>query len=234
MERIRKQKGQAAVTDALFFLIIVMSLVSFMFLFSSQYGRTVGEYSTSKYGSDYATSALKTILYSSFSRNDFPISSDEAEVDFLIAAIKEDYAFNENIDYFKNDLTLSVQSVMKPVRNSFDYLFFIRVDSTPFSFPYFFISRKEFTSVYDEDGIFIESVDVTEKNYLCNSDNSVTQQDIDSFIIFVGAQGQAVSSISFPLLSGSTKEGIVQLVLWTPKDFNETESVFEKLKCVSA
>jgi hypothetical protein len=223
-------KGQAAITDALFFLVIVMGLVSFLFFFTSQYGRTVGEYATSKYGSDYATSALKTVLYSSFSRNEFPLDSPEAEVDFLVAAIKEDYADDENINYFKDDLTSSISSVMKPVNNSFDYFFFIRVDSgQTFKFPYFYLSRKEFTSVYDSSGVFVESVETQDKNYFCVVDD---QTKIDSFIVFVGAQGQAVSPISFPLISGvNPHEGIVGLVLWVPRHFEDTEEVFAALNC---
>jgi len=225
-------KGQAAVTDALLFLVIVMILVSFLFIFTSQYGRTVGEYTYAKYGSDYAVSALKTVLYSSFSRNDFSVS-DSNEVDYIIAGIKEDYAYNQNIDYFRDDLTGAIKDVMNPVRSSFDYLFFIRIDSTvPFNFPYFFLSRKEF--VVEHNGVFVSSVDSVEKTYFCNSSGSLTNADIDNFVIFVGAKGQAVSSITFPLIPNGSHEGLIELVLWTPKDFDEEEEVFIKLGCVPA
>jgi len=221
-----KQKGQAAVTDALFFLIIVMALVSFLFFFSSQYGRTVGEYSDSKYASDYASSALKTVLYSSFARDNVSVE-DSDEVDFLIAAIKEDYADDTSIEYFKNDLTDSVKNVMQPVRNSFDYLLFIRIsDGSTFTFPYFFVSRKEFVS--EKEGTFVSDVTSQEKNYYC----AVTKQlDVDNFIVFIGARGQAVSSITFPLIDGESHNGVAQLVLWYPKNFSEEEAVFQKLNC---
>jgi hypothetical protein len=225
-------KGQAAVTDALFFLVIVMTLVSFLFFFSSQYGRAVGDYSTSKYGSDYAVSALKSVLYSSFARDGLPLQNSK-EVDFLIAAIKEDYAYNQDINYFREHLTDSVKSAMQPVRNSFDYLLFIRVESdTPtgtavFTFPYFFLSRKKFTSVYGQEP-FVSDVTSEEKNYYCSVSS---QRDIDNFIVFVGAKGQAVSLLKFPLVDGSVDEGIIQLVLWTPKNFDETEQVFQSLNC---
>jgi len=243
MERIKKQKGQAAITDALFFLVIVMSLVSFLFFFNSQYGRSVGEYASSKYASDYATSALKTVLYSSFSRNSDPVESSE-EIDFLVAGLKEDYAYDKEIKYFKEDLTTSVKNVMNPVRNTFDYLFFIRItDVSPkdygqgvYTFPYFYISRKHFDTERDE--FFVGKVDSEEREYYCNANNQMSQADIDSFISFVGIQGQAVSSISFPLSkklkdSGekSFHEGTVQIILWNPKYFEEDNSLFANLHC---
>jgi hypothetical protein len=227
-------KGQAAVTDALFFLVIVMGLVSFLFFFTSQYGKTVGEYAVSSYASDYATSALKTVLYSSFSRNEYSLDKPEAEVDFLVAALKEDYASDKKIDYFKSQFTSAVDSVMRPARNSFDYFILIRIDSTPFTFPYFYLSRKEFTSVYDSTGVFVTRVDVTDKNYFCDVTN---QSDIDKFIVFVGAQGQAVSPISFPLISqdeinsNDLDEGSIQLVLWNAQNFTEGEATFDALGC---
>ncbi len=235
MERIKKQKGQAAITDALFFLVIVMALVSFLFFFTSQYGRSVGEYASSKYASDYATSALKTVLYSSFSRNSDPLESSD-EVDFLVAGLKEDYAYDKKIDYFKEDLTLSVKNVMNPVRNAFDYLFFIRVSdgSDVYKFPYFYISRKHFTTEQDE--FFVGSVESEEREYYCAVDN---QSDIDNFISFVGIQGQAISSIGFPLSKKLTEdegesfhEGTVQIILWNPKHFEEDNTLFSDLNCI--
>ncbi|MBU2099872.1 hypothetical protein KKG83_03970 [Candidatus Micrarchaeota archaeon] len=238
-------KGQAAVTDALFFLVIVMGLVSFLFFFTSQYGKTVGDYAVSSYASDYATSALKTVLYSSFSRNDYDLLEPEAEVDFLVAALKEDYASDKKIDYFRMEFTSAVDSVMRPARNSFDYFILIRIETSrtasldpnnpnrqqAYVFPYFYLSRKEFTSVYDSTGVFVESVEVTDKNYFCEVTN---QSDIDKFIVFVGAQGQAVSPISFPLISDnerSADEGSVQLVLWNSQNFTEEEETFVALTC---
>ncbi len=225
-------KGQAAVTDALFFLIIVMALVSFLFFFTSQYGRSVGEYATSKYGSDYATSALKTILYSSFPRDGLELE-DSHEVDFIIVGIKEDYASDQNINYFRKHLTSSISKVMDPVKNSFDYFFFIRVsegEGRIFSYPYFFLSRREFS--YEKDGPFVSEVESTDLNYYCNATNSLNQTKIDNFMVFVGSKGQAVSSLTFPLVdSARPDDGIVQIVLWNPKDFNSENSFFKELDC---
>lgn len=236
MERVNS-RGQAAITDALFFLVVVMALVSFLFFFTSQYGRTVGEYSDSKYGSDYAVSALKTVLYSSFARDGLPLTDCEEdqcsqEVDFLIAAVKEDYADDEKINYFREDLTKSIKSVMQPVRNSFDFMLFIRVDLGTYKFPYFFLSRKHFES--ESEGIFVSDVTAEERNYYCNSSDSPSfdQTKLDNFVVFVGARGQAVSYVSFPLIEGDRHdEGIIQLILWTPSDFSEDTQVFKDLDC---
>ncbi len=229
-------RGQAAITDALFFLVIVMSLVVFLFFFTSQYGRSVGEYSDSKYSSDYASSALKTVLYSSFARDGLPLCIEEScskEVDFLIAAIKEDYADDKNINYFKDELTESIKLVMKPVRNSFDFMLFIKIssDSVP-KYPYFFISRKEFS--YQDQGPFVSDVQSEEKNYYCNvsQSSSFNQNKIDEFIVFTGVKGLAVSSLWFPLVNTiEYDKGEIDLILWNPKDFNESQKVFKELDC---
>lgn len=230
-------RGQAAITDALFFLLVVMALVSFLFFFTSQYGRTVGEYSNSKYGSDYAVSALKTVLYSSFARDGLPLSGCgedcSREIDFLVAAVKEDYADDKSINFFREDLTEAFRAVMQPVRNSFDFMVFIRVDAGTYSFPYFFISRKEFTSVHQ--GAFVYDVTAEEKEYYCNSSSgsSFNQSKVDNFIVFVGARGQAVSSLSLPLSNEDQfHEGIIQIVLWAPRDFNEETPAFKALDCI--
>ena len=237
MERINS-KGQAAITDALFFLIIVMSLVSFLFFFTSQYGRVVGEYSNSKFGSDYATSALKTVLYSSFARDGLPLTGCELpencsqEIDFLIAAVKEDYADDANINYFREDLTDSIEAVMQPVRNSFDYMLYIKVDTSPYDYPYFFMSRKEFESI--GEGLFVSDVRATKKDYYCNYSNgsAFNQNKIDSFIVFVGSRGQAVSSLFLPMIREDRfREGEINLILWSPNDFNEEHPRFADLDC---
>jgi len=244
MERMN-YKGQAAITDALFFLLIVMSLVSFLFFFSSQYGRTVGEYSNSKFGSDYAVSALKTILYSSFARDGLPLTVDgkfgdectpdscSEEVDYLIAAVKEDYADDENINFFREELTDSIKKVMMPVRNSFDYLVYIKVNLSPYSYPYFFMSRKEFTST--ASGAFITDVTAVQKDYYCNYNDltAFNQNKINHFIVFVGAKGQAVSSLYLPVIGDTEfREGEIQLILWSPNDFNSENPLFVDLDCV--
>ncbi|MDP6670836.1 MAG: hypothetical protein QGI60_03400, partial [archaeon] len=62
------EKGQAAVTDAIYFLMIVSGLSTLLFFFSVNYGASVEEQLGLEYLSEYAVSAQKTLLYSSITR----------------------------------------------------------------------------------------------------------------------------------------------------------------------
>ena len=90
------QRGQAAVTDAIYFLIVVSFLSVFMFGFSNSYGNNVKEKIYNEYSTSFATSAMKTILYSSTPRDPKKSIYDSAgkddEIDYLLAMVKEDYS----------------------------------------------------------------------------------------------------------------------------------------------
>lgn len=128
------QKGQAAVTDTIYFLLIVTGLCVFMFSFANSYGAAASSEIGRQYYLDYSSSALKTILYSSTPRDITqtlsydPVSDDAVELDHLSAFIKEDYADDSQL---KDDTQISVantiRNIMRPVADSFDYLFYISV-----------------------------------------------------------------------------------------------------------
>ena len=92
-------RAQSSVTDAMYFLLIVAGLSTFMFFIANSYGQSIDQQMNSQYRVEYANSALKTILYSSLPRT-LPaagVSSAQAlaqaeEVDYLLTAVKEDYA----------------------------------------------------------------------------------------------------------------------------------------------
>ena len=131
MDALKENRGQAAVTDALYFLLIVTSISVFLFSFSNGYGNTVSAQIAQNYNSDFATDALKTILYSSTPRN--PDSSiyglsSEVEIDQLLAYVKEDYADKRYLTE-KTMLILAqdINSIMAPLGDNFDYIFYLSV-----------------------------------------------------------------------------------------------------------
>lgn len=123
------QKGQAAVTDALYLLLIVSALCVFLFTFSIAYGNSVSAYIERQYASDFSSSALKTILYSNVPRApNAVLGEDTEEVDHLLTMIKQDYASDEKLsENSQKILGNTVKAVMKPVSATHDYFFFISI-----------------------------------------------------------------------------------------------------------
>ncbi len=120
-------KGQAAITDALYFLVIVSGLATMLFVFSSGYGLSVAEATKREYQSDFSSSAMKTILYSSTPR-DPRVSLDQSnEVDYLLATVKEDYADDAKIDESLTVLRDNIVGIMEPFADNFDYMFYIYI-----------------------------------------------------------------------------------------------------------
>ena len=124
------KKGQAAITDALYFLMIVSGLSVFLFAFSMGYGTIITEDLERQYGTEFASSAFKTILYSSTPRIEGKALEDAREVDYLMAAVKEDFADNGDLDRTSGVLANNVVGIMEPLQDNFDYVFFIYVPET--------------------------------------------------------------------------------------------------------
>ncbi|MBI4052702.1 MAG: hypothetical protein HY394_01560 [Candidatus Diapherotrites archaeon] len=124
------EKGQASLTDSMFFLIIVSALSVFLFSFSVSYGMGVSQQLVREYRSEFAASAMKSILYSSVPRQASDRLENASEVDYLLAAIKEDYADDQLLDLTRETIARRVVSVMEPLSDSFDYVFFIYLPST--------------------------------------------------------------------------------------------------------
>jgi len=140
------QKGQAAVTDALYFLLIVTFLSVFLFGFANNYGNTVRELITDEYNSTFATNALKSILYASTPRDpNYDVFDDEAEIDYLLAILKEDYADDQDIDEIERKvLGKTILSIMSPVGDTFDYIFTIQTSGESKNFVYIFFHTTNF------------------------------------------------------------------------------------------
>lgn len=137
------QAGQAAITDALYFLTIVAALCIFLFIFATQYGNSVDSSINDRYLEEFEASALKTILYSSTPRH---IGQDltAREIDYLLSAVKEDFADDQALDETQMRLLKDINAIMRSKSDSFDYIFYIYSTEFPTNrFPYFLYYKSE-------------------------------------------------------------------------------------------
>jgi len=132
---LQNNKGQAALTDALYFLLIVSALSTLLFFFAANYGAVVSDRVVTQYWREYATGALETILYSSTPRIAGQSLEQATEVDYLLAAVKEDFADDGEIDETKEVISQNIFGIMQPLSGNFDYLFYIYMsDAKEFAF----------------------------------------------------------------------------------------------------
>ncbi|MDP2666491.1 MAG: hypothetical protein Q8P05_03255 [Candidatus Diapherotrites archaeon] len=154
MARVRRsifvsseRTGQAAVTDALFLLVIISGLTAFMLLFSANYGKGISDQVNRNDSFEFVASALKTIMYQSVARNADeiinPLHPDpEQEVDYLMALVKEDFADDTQLSVnTQKNLARSVFHVMRPIADSHDYIFAI---NTAQKYVFVILWRTEF------------------------------------------------------------------------------------------
>ena len=236
-KKINNSKGQAAVTDALFFLLIVMGLVSFLFFFSSQYGRGVSEYAKDRYASDYATSSLKTILYSSTPRNPSQSIDNAEEIDFLMAAIKEDYASDGKLDTYGKPLGENIEMILSPMSKAYNYIFYLGKISgvETHEFPYVFLHITEFTITGPARRVGEEQISSIDVNYLCSP---ASKSNIDAFVLKMGATAQSFAQITMPEIKEedgqfvpTSTNVIVGLAMWTPAKIDKGSELWTNLDC---
>ena len=208
---IRGKSGQAAVTDALFLLVIITGLMAFLFSFSINYGKGLSDQVNRNTNYEFVASALKTIMYQSVSRNaDVPLNptNPNLEIDYLMAQVKEDFADDKNLSpNTQKNLAKTVFDVMRPVADSEDYLLYI---NTAQKYVFVMIWRTEFAPVqFGPDGKPVRFQDVTvlnpsHKMYFCNPDissDAVTRlklrvgntTEVQAIVNMVESAGSAVS-----------------------------------------
>lgn len=134
----KNKKGQAAITDALFFLLIVVTISVLMFRYSSTYGQKIEKATTDLYFKDYTNSVLRTVFYTSVPL-DFSLNiKDAKESDYLIAQIKQNFYAEGKIgstdvnnlgtedyrDLAKYNLYHTIKATMFPLKSQ-DYMFYI-------------------------------------------------------------------------------------------------------------
>jgi len=142
----KRKKGQAATTDALFFLTIIVALSVLLFKFSSTYGDRIDLATSNLYFKEYSNSVMKSIFYSEVPL-DYSLDVENAkEVDYLMTSIKADYykdgvlgdppigvqdthlninkISGEASDISKYNLYHTVKALMNPLP-TYDYIFYL-------------------------------------------------------------------------------------------------------------
>lgn len=198
------QKGQAAVTDALYFLLIVTGLAVFLFHISNSFGNTIATQISLSERVDYSTSALKTILYSSTPRHPNEQLVDDSgqldrtiEIDHLLAFVKEDYA--DDLVLNKEAiiaLSKTIESIMLPLGDSFDYLFYIyKPGEGQFIFLMFHVNTLEQSGRRGEEVKPGQPI-----NFICGisgltTSGVLTIQKVQKLIVNVGLTSRASARI---------------------------------------
>lgn len=211
-------RGQAAVTDALFLLVVVGVLSSSLVYFSIQYGSTINRYVASQYIIDFETSAMKTILYSSVPRDPGKNLFESKQVDYLLAIVKEDYLGDSKLDPSTMDvLRNSSKIALKPLASNFDYLIFIQTVETPQDFVYIYLS----SSTCDISGC---SGTGGKAEYYCRA------KDIDNVQGFLESVGYFAPVASGIKLSRATStndtepfSAIMEMAMWVGAPLNSVQ-----------
>ncbi len=225
---VMNRKGQAAVADAIYFLMVVGILSSLLFFFSTGHGTLVSQQLALEYRSEYATSALKTMLYSSTPRVLGTSLEDATEVDFLLAAVKEDYADNGEFDVVKPAIVNNVMAVMEPVADTFDYIYYIYIINTE-EFAFFMLYTSNFDLPKDtgSGSARTEVKGVERAIYLCNP---TTLNKADPLITGVGRLYQTGSRMQLvkikPGQSGYQDfDAHVNFAMWVSTDLPDVKPV---------
>jgi len=243
---VMNSTGQAAVTDSLYFILIVTFLSIFLFGFSSSYGNSIKEQVNNEFNTTFATNALKSILYSSTPRDpDDSIENKGAEIDYLLAILKEDYADNELIDESERMvLGKTISKVLSPVQDTLDYALYISVPSekkvvffylhlTNFKKKPYSASLKELSE--GESGryyVYSPDPDSPHADYFCaigheSGDYDALSVKLPRLLANVGPVSQASSSIKLvkELRKGEFDDfkAQVDLVLWDAAWLGKTD-----------
>ncbi|MCX6798771.1 MAG: hypothetical protein NTW59_01590 [Candidatus Diapherotrites archaeon] len=213
-------RGQAALSDSLYFLLIVSGLCAFLFFFAANYGLVVEQQVVRQYRSEYATASLETILYSSTPRDPSKALDQAEEVDYLLAAVKEDYADDQVLDDTNAILTEGIKTIMEPFADNSDYMFFIYMpEKKKFVYNLFFVTEFEVSGK--------EVTQTRKATLLCNPKSL---DDVEETITGVGAIAQSNSSMQMIEIAEGGAEKYppaqVNLTMWVP-----TEIDWSKLNC---
>ena len=233
------QSGQAAITDALYFMLIVTGLCVFLFGFANTYGNNANQQFQSNYHSDFATDSMKTMLYSSIPRDVEQTLYDEssnAEIDYLLAYIKEDYSDDGSLSMeTRTVLADNIGRILAPIKDNFDYMFIIRLPPPSLNneFIYIFFKKTNFVDEREPNTRFPKYVPVrnnpgdntdpsdgnpsTKDNavsyYLCGLGKQVEYSDLDNALLLdisrvVGSTNQVSSKV---LLARSNESGFEEV-----------------------
>lgn len=224
-------RGQAALTDALYFLLIVSALSTMLFFFASNYGLVVEQRVVNQYWREYTTGALETILYSSTPRIPGQPLETSTEIDYLLAAVKEDYADDGVIDETREVLAQNIYGIMQPLSGNFDYLFYLYLsEEQEFAFVMIYAREEPSFTEAGPDG----EVEVTPgkaRIFFCQP-QSLNQ--LEALVESVGSSAQSSTRIQLVRVEsiGSPPAYPVaqaNLTLWVP---TPVDDFLSNLNCV--
>ena len=210
------QKGQAAVTDALFFLMIIISLSVFLYNFANSYGSTVQEQIQNEFQTTFATNSLKTILYTSTSRDPTETIYDpDAEIDYLLALIKEDYSDKKEMsEGTTHAIVRTLDDVMRPFDASIDYAFYLLNESEVNYLFLLFATHECVDGGEDVDGDGVTACNdldedkqdfITRKYFYCKPrDNTILETEI---FPYVGKVDSAFGKVTLADSAEDEKQG---------------------------
>jgi len=226
------EKGQAALTDSLFFLVIVSGLCTFLFFFVSNYGQLLDQHLLREYRQEYASSALKTIMYSSTARLEGVSLNDAAEIDYLLAYVKEDYADDGVINESQNKLKKAVSEAMSPFNQNSDYIFYIYFPTDSEKFGYFLLKLNSRTMSKDKPTDRNVSISGSAIKYFLCKPVSLTDVTL-KLLTKVGDVSQSNGRSKFVRVDADGKETAssiaqITLAIWVP---TELPNVLAALNC---
>ncbi len=236
---LREHSAQAAITDALFLLVIISSLTGFLFLFAANYGKGIADQVNRNDNFEFASSALKTIMYQSVPRDsnktiDTLNPDPNMELDYLMAMVKEDYADDQTLsNNTKRSLARAAFSVMRPVADTQDYLFAI---NTAQKYVFLMVWRTKFIPNGTRFGDVLVDPSETHEIFFC--DPALSDNALQKLFLRVGntVQTQALvnmvefSGKAFLLALDSTEvRAGVLLAMWTATTIPDAE--WNMMKC---
>ena len=234
---MKEKSAQAAVTDALFLLVIITGLMAFLFSFSVNYGKGLSDQVNRNSNYEFVASALKTIMYQSVPRNaDLSITPNNPnqEIDYLMAQVKEDFADDGNLAInTQKNLTKTVFEVMRSVADTQDYLLYI---NTAQKYVFVMLWRTEFAPIqYGPDGKPIRYQDVTlqtpsHRMYFCSP--MISSDAMARFKLRVGNTTEVQALVNMVEFTGnalqlsldsSTTRASVSLSTWSATRIPDNE-----------
>jgi hypothetical protein len=252
-------RGQAAITDALYFLLIVSALCVVLFVISMSYGNTVTDQIKRQYGSEYAASAFKTIFNTSTPRVEGQALEDTLEVDYLLAIIKEDFAdaVDEKLTKTAGVLANTIVGIMEPVQDNYDYVFYIynfgSANTSSVSGGYVFDPDSPGAVAGSDAGLVFllfslhnaVQVPVDGKSFssdqivfLCNPESGLANvHKVEGLLSNVGSVSKSESWIRLVSLesgssTGNLKAAQVNLAMWVSTNVNKQDLC--DLRCTAA
>jgi len=221
------QKGQSAITDAMFFLLIITALAALMFFFSTGYGKSINEYIISQYKDEVIVSAVKTLVFSTTPRTEL----NPKEQDNIMVLIREDY-YNYTVNHSAvNNLKISdttkttflkkVKSVMAPLLGSYDYMYYIYIP------PYYIDSSSgEQTDNTGAEDVVLLLLSTTEtdgqkairKYYYCNPVGQPTGMALinNELLPRLGNTYKPIENSLNLFTSGEAVLAYMNFVVWSP------------------